>query len=599
MKSIPLAVVIVLMLATATLSQGRGVGVQTAAPTKRIALIIGNSAYHDSPLRNTLNDAEDIANALRNLGFEVTHKKNFKLGEMKSAVREFSEKLHGGSVGLFYFAGHGVQVNGENYLIPVDAEISSEWQIEAESLGLDVILSAMVEGGSETNIVILDACRSVPIARRFRSTERGLAQVTAGKGTLVAYATAPGSVAGDGNERNGVYTQELLKNIRTPGINIEELLRRVRVGVYERTGGQQVPWETSSLFREFYFVEGSAKVIPAPENTVLPSDNGTSPKMPPGGAGRADATLTTSLDGIEFSLGGCVYSKADATAVCALEINNKGRKRDVLVQGYDKELPGTVLTDAYGNQYTPAEVRYGKQYSQSYVFFTLESGVPYRVQLTFRVGLGFGSSPTFKSLTVDWAIGEVGASKLDGHQIKFESGPVVLKQEAAAPQVSHEPEVKQQTLPLTLNAVPGGPNNLASTYSYSINGGAAKLVLRAEAVKTNDDQSLAQEVTRITHDLSAQGSHVWDNNWYYWRLGQGEYFLVAWGTEAELGWILVEKYDNAWWYKTNSGKWQHIRAGEPRQETWTIGGTKVTISIEIPRQENGWTASDVKYKFSS
>lgn len=600
MKYVLLTIIIGLALVPTAPSQERGVGVQASAPAKRVALVIGESAYHDSPLRNTLNDAEDVARALHYLGFEVIHKKNLKLGEMKGAIGEFSEKLRGGGVGLFYFAGHGVQVDGENYLIPIDAEMSSEWRVEAESVSLGFIISEIVQAGSETNIIVLDACRSVPVARRFRSTERGLAQVVAGKGMLIAYATAPGSVAGDGEERNGVYTQELLRNIRTPGITIEELLRRVRVSVYERTEGRQIPWESSSLFREFYFMGGGAKITPPPENNAQPDGRDPTPKSPPNGTESAGSTLTVSAESVEFSLEGCVYSKPNLTAECTLKINNKGRKRDVLIHGYSKESADTVLTDAYGNQYIPTEIRNGGQYSKSDIFFTLESGVPYRVQLTFRVGPGFGSSPTLKSLTVDWAIGETGTNHVYGDQpIKFENGPIVLKQETASPRVTPEVNDKQPTLSAPPLAVQSGPNNLAPTYSYPINGGAAKLAFRAEAITTNNDQALAQEVTRITHDLSTRGSHVWDNKWYYWRLRQGEYLLLAWGTEASLGWLLVQKNDNAWWYKTNSGQWQHISAGNPKEEFWTLGGSRISIQIEIPGQENGWSSNDVKYKFGN
>lgn len=607
-----ITVALALALAPTVVSQDRGVRVQASASARRVALVIGNSAYPDFPLRNTLNDAEDVANALRNLGFEVIHKKNLKLGEMKRAVGEFRNKLHGAGVGLFYFAGHGVQVNGENYLIPTDAEMSSEETVEAESLGLNRLIAEMAVAGSETNIIILDACRSVPLARRIRSPERGLAQVAAKTGMLIAYATAPGSVAGDGEERNGVYTRELLRNIRTPDITVEELLRRVRLGVYEKTGGRQLPWESSSLFKAFYFVEGTAKTAPPPGNAVPPSGRDPASKELPSGAQGTSPTLKASVDSVEFSLEGCVFSKADMTAECALEVRNVGRKRDVMISGLSKELPNTVLTDAYGNQYRPAEVRYRGLYSNSSLFLTLESGVSYRVQLKFLVGPGFGASSAVKSLTVEWALGETGTHNLNLCQaLKFENGPVLpkkeptsmlggaSKQEQTAPRLPSEPGAIQRAQNVPVTAVQSGPNNLRPTYHYPINGGTAKLVLKAEVVSTNDDDELAQVVTHSTHDLSSQGSHVWDNEWYYRRLRPEENLLLAWGAESSLGWLLVRKEGNDWWYRTNSSQWQPISVGVPKKEFWMVGRTKVSIWIEIPRQEGGWTANDVKYKFGT
>jgi hypothetical protein len=226
-----------------------------------VALVIGNGNYAAAPLRNPVNDAHDIGQALRDLGFDVIDKENVGQNDMKRAIREFGQKTQNSDVALFYFAGHAIQVNGENYLIPVGATIEKEEEVEYESVDVGFVLAQMTNAGSRTNIVILDACRNDPFARSFRSQTRGLALINAPGGTLIAYATAPGSVASDGDSRNGLYTQELLRNLRTPGLDVEEVFKRVRISVREKTQGKQTPWESSSLVGNFYFRQPNVQVI--------------------------------------------------------------------------------------------------------------------------------------------------------------------------------------------------------------------------------------------------------------------------------------------------------------------------------------------------
>jgi uncharacterized caspase-like protein len=218
----------------------------------RYALVIGNSAYKDKPLKNPANDAKDMAKALQRLGFEVQLKTDVAQRDMEEAIREFGLRLKRGGVGLFYFAGHGVQVQGVNYLVPVGARISSESDAKFECVDAGRVLGKMEDAGNELNIVILDACRNNPFARSFRSAESGLARMDAPTGSIVAYATAPNSVASDGKGANGMYTKYLLQNISTPGIPIEEVFKRVRIGVMSETGKKQVPWESSSIAGYFY-----------------------------------------------------------------------------------------------------------------------------------------------------------------------------------------------------------------------------------------------------------------------------------------------------------------------------------------------------------
>jgi uncharacterized caspase-like protein len=230
-----------------------------AAPAhadRRVALVIGNGAYRSAPLKNPTNDARDMAATLKNLGFEVILRENASLRQMEDAVDELWRRLKAGGAGLFFFAGHGLQVAGGNYLVPVDARLQAEQDVKYRCMDAGLVLGRMEDAGNGLNIVILDACRNNPYARSFRSATEGLAKMDAPKGSLVAYATAPDSVAADGAGKNGIYTGQLLKNLRTPGLGIEELLKRVRIGVLRETGEKQVPWEASSLTGHFVLNAG-------------------------------------------------------------------------------------------------------------------------------------------------------------------------------------------------------------------------------------------------------------------------------------------------------------------------------------------------------
>jgi len=231
-------------------------GQARAASGGRYALVIGNSAYSSQPLKNPANDARDVARALTALGFDVQLKTDAKLRDIEDAIRDFGLKLKRGGVGLFYYAGHGVQVQGVNYLVPIGARLSSESDVKYECVDAGRVLGKMEDAGNELNLVILDACRNNPFSRSFRSAEPGLARMDAPTGSLVAYATAPNSVASDGGGKNGLFTKYLLQNIGTPGITIEEMFKRVRIGVMNETGKKQVPWESSSIAGYFYLAGG-------------------------------------------------------------------------------------------------------------------------------------------------------------------------------------------------------------------------------------------------------------------------------------------------------------------------------------------------------
>ncbi len=225
---------------------------------KKVALVIGNGAYTEAPLKNPANDARAIAGTLRRQGFEVLLKENATKAQMNEIVADFGEKLAEGDTALFFFAGHGMQVQGRNYLIPTDARITSEQRVRLETLDVEAVLDQMAAARARVSMVILDACRNNPFERRFRSVGGGLAQINAPEGTMIAYATSPGKVAADGEGSNGLYTQELLKALAQPGLKVEDVFKQVRIGVARASNGAQVPWEASSLTGDFYFQPGAA-----------------------------------------------------------------------------------------------------------------------------------------------------------------------------------------------------------------------------------------------------------------------------------------------------------------------------------------------------
>lgn len=250
---------------------GRNLAVARSDVEQRVALVIGNSAYKDSPLANPVNDATDIAKALGDAGFKVILKRNANMRDMRQAIREFGTELRRAQVGLFYFAGHGIQVKGNNYLVPVGADIQNEADAEDLSIDANYVMRTMEESQVKVSIAILDACRNNPFARSFRSASRGLAQMTAATGSLIAFATAPGATAADGAGRNGIYTKYLLESLRQRDTDILRVFQRTRAGVVKETGGKQTPWESTSLVGDFYF---------SPPAGATATDIGVAPAVP-------------------------------------------------------------------------------------------------------------------------------------------------------------------------------------------------------------------------------------------------------------------------------------------------------------------------------
>jgi uncharacterized caspase-like protein len=266
-----------LLACAATVLAGAWAPVRAAAPSlapasaagdgseRRAALVIGNSAYKVGVLKNPVNDAQAIAGSLRGMGFDVVLRENTSLRDMIEAFRQFSVSARTAAVRVVFYAGHGVQVKGRNYLLPVDTEIRAEDEIAAKSGDLTEFLDRLGQLQQGINIVILDACRNNPFSgelvdadgRRLKfrgATPNGLAPLDAPLGTMVAFSTAPNGVALDNpNEKNSLYTKHLLGTMGTPGLPVEMLFKQVRLSVVKETGRAQVPWESSSLTGDFCF----------------------------------------------------------------------------------------------------------------------------------------------------------------------------------------------------------------------------------------------------------------------------------------------------------------------------------------------------------
>lgn len=246
-----------------------------ACAAERIALVIGNSAYvHSTQLLNPANDARDMADALKQAGFEVLLGIDLDKRGFDIRIREFARALEGANVALLFYAGHGLQVSGRNFLIPVDARLESERDLDFDAVSLDFVMRQMeLNRENKTTIVFLDACRDNPLSRnlartmgtRSASVGQGLAQVQAGVGSFISYSTQPGNVALDGADRNSPFTSALVRRLSEPGRNLTSVMIEVRKDVLATTAGKQVPWDHSALTGEFYFHLASAPAMIPPK----------------------------------------------------------------------------------------------------------------------------------------------------------------------------------------------------------------------------------------------------------------------------------------------------------------------------------------------
>jgi hypothetical protein len=227
--------------------------VQAHAPLDlRVALVIGNGAYLESPLRNPANDARAMGETLRGMGFDVLELRDARLDQVREAVGSLQRKLDGRfGTAVFYYAGHGLQLDWHNYLVPVNARFTEAADVPRQALDVAEVVEALKKAKTRTNVLVLDACRDNPFGKA--SSGKGLAQMDAPAGTFLAYATGPGNTADDGDAGNGLYTQHLLQELARPSTRIEDVFKRTRWAVRRSSLGRQIPWESTSLEDDFHF----------------------------------------------------------------------------------------------------------------------------------------------------------------------------------------------------------------------------------------------------------------------------------------------------------------------------------------------------------
>ncbi len=234
----------------------------------RIALIIGNSAYPGNmALANPSNDAKDMAETLRNMGFGVIEIRDASREQITSGIERANKALSGKQgIGMLFYAGHGLQLDWHNFMVPIDAKLNTAADVPKQTVDIEAVMNTFKSAGNRMNIVVLDACRDNPFADGKTSTGKGLAPLDAPTGTFLAYATAPGNVAQDGDGKNGLYTGFLLQELQKPSASIENVFKRVRFAVRKASNGAQIPWETTSLEDDFVFNSGIKKTVKLTED---------------------------------------------------------------------------------------------------------------------------------------------------------------------------------------------------------------------------------------------------------------------------------------------------------------------------------------------
>jgi hypothetical protein len=424
---------IVLLLVSAT----------AAYAESRTALVVGNSAYPFGALANPANDANLIAETLRKTGFNVTIVLDADKVKLQTALLAFSRDIRTkDTVGLFYYAGHGAQVNGANYLIPIDADITSEAEVKIFGINVDEFVATLERADGRTNIVILDSCRNNPFSASSRSVTRGMALPDAPAGTFVALSTSPGAVALDGDGANSPYAEALSQSILEPNVSIEQAFKVTRRLVLQSTKQKQVPWETSSLTGDFYFIpktEAPAPVVEAAPVPVLVPEPKTQPpaqvavaEPPPEPAA---PTETRSLEEVnitprDISLGqypaGLVMAK-DGLWVALIgkrkiiKIDaNSGKKLAEVAVG---RLPDRMVIDPEGNVYTAIvsdnKIIRNTTDGKGKALATIKSG-------GILNGLGFGAGAIFTSAWINTIPSQAILSRIDPRSGKVTSSSVPI-----------------------------------------------------------------------------------------------------------------------------------------------------------------------------
>ncbi len=364
-----------LLFAPCSTADDRGLirrnGQTSVATGDRVALVIGNAAYKNAtPLSNTINDAVIMADALKSLGFELVGGKaqtNLDKVGLDNVIRKFGETIRGKRVAFLYYSGHGVQVDGRNYLIPTSANVVSKTDVKYELVNVDNVLDDMNASGTKVNIIVLDACRNNPFGDKgLRGTGSGLAVMDAPSGTLVAYATGPGKTAADGAGKNSPYTESLARIIKEPGLDVEDVFREVGKDVQIKTGGVQVPWKKDSLTEKFSF-----KVTIEVEGTIQTAGGPASASVPP----KPETPRTGSIKVKSTPEGAKVYVNGDQKGVTPLTISGLS--------------PGSVglkvVHDGYEMVEDTVQMEAGKEETMNYTLARVAVAPPTRPGLETQV----------------------------------------------------------------------------------------------------------------------------------------------------------------------------------------------------------------------
>ena len=447
-----------------------------ASDERRIALVVGNAAYdHTAKLRNPRNDAEDLSAKLQALGFELFGGTDLDRRSLVEALITFGRAAETADVALFFYAGHGIQVNGRNYLVPVDAQVEFEAEIDISLVSLDGVMQQM-ERGSRTNIVFLDACRDNPFKdqlmrsmgnRSATALSQGLGRVQTGSGSFIAFATQPDAVAADGTGRNSPFTSALLRHIDRPGQSISDMMISVRNEVMAETGGKQVPWDSSSLTGRFAFApaaEAAAPAAPAQQTaapSVSPEREAYELAVQVGSCGAFEAFMRRYPDSFYAEL-----AREQAAALCGpaeeaaapqvAMISRAARPAGICADGPDgvNYCATSVLDPIGGNRYDPSMLFDGRG-DTAWVENEAEDGIGETVMLDFgreRLLAGFEISNGYDKDQKTWAnnsrIREIEITTSDGNVLTAE-----LPDQRGTNRFGFEPALRTSSLKLTIRDI--------------------------------------------------------------------------------------------------------------------------------------------------
>ena len=404
----------------------------------RLALVIGNSNYQKTEiLPNPVNDATDMTNTLKKLGFEVISGTNQNKQQMENLIRDFGKRLADSKgVGLFFYAGHGIQFGGNNFLIPVDANILAEDEVEYSSVNVNFVLTKMANAKNNLNIVILDACRNNPFSRKWRNyrdfgDKGGLARMDAPTGTLIAYATKPGEVASDGTERNGLYTGALLEYMQRKDVEMIKMLQLVRAEVMKKSSGKQVPFDESTVIGEFYFAglntnsghvnsattDGQKAADLEKQKPKSSNNNATiHPDNSPGNKSKQSTVAIQKKKEVFFTFEIQKCTKAGTTVICDFTVtNDDSEDKPFEISNIN---PSNIIDDQ-GNEARAVGTQVANK--RGYERTILLPDVPVKAKITFR-GIGEDAKEA-KRLVIAFST-KLSPTIVSGFRVEFRNVPL-------------------------------------------------------------------------------------------------------------------------------------------------------------------------------